>query len=240
MTPVWNDATRLERFGASLATALRDSGLDVCWVIADDGSSASEKARLETLRSKFAEVYPNVELVTYEVRSRKGGAIFSTWTQYPDARYLAFVDADGAVSAEAMVDLLDSAAMSADTLKSYIAIRDLSGDTGVERSVLRKCSFYGFSFFVRSLTGLEVRDSQCGAKVISGAAFRMVEKELFERGYIFDVELLLALKRHGCPIEERPIPWQEMPGSKVSLIRDVWAMLLGLMRIRRRLSASVD
>ena len=37
VTPVWNDAARLEAFGPALAAALASAGLPLRWVIADDG-----------------------------------------------------------------------------------------------------------------------------------------------------------------------------------------------------------
>ena len=42
VTPVWNDSARLERFGVRLAKALAVSGLNLTWVIADDGSDTEE------------------------------------------------------------------------------------------------------------------------------------------------------------------------------------------------------
>ncbi|HKK17484.1 MAG TPA: hypothetical protein VJ952_02285, partial [Opitutales bacterium] len=62
-----------------------------------------------------------------------------------------------------------------------------------------------------------------------------VSANLRERGFIFDVELLLALDQAGYPVAEMRIPWREIPGGKVHPLRDAWAMIAGLGRIRRRL-----
>ena len=53
VTPVWNDAARLEAFGPELAAALASAGLPLRWVIADDGSCADERERLVALLADF-------------------------------------------------------------------------------------------------------------------------------------------------------------------------------------------
>ena len=49
VTPVWNDSVRLEHFGVKLAKELALSGLNITWVIADDGSDTEEVLQLERL-----------------------------------------------------------------------------------------------------------------------------------------------------------------------------------------------
>ena len=99
VTPVWNDSVRLEHFGVELAKVLAVSGLNITWVIADDGSDTEEVVHLERLKEKFSQIYSDVLLHLHPERSFKGGAIYQSWQQFPDADYYAFVDADGAVSA---------------------------------------------------------------------------------------------------------------------------------------------
>ena len=90
---------------------------------------------------------------------------------------------------------------------------------------------------VRGLVGIHFEDTQCGAKVIPAAAYRAVSSQLMERGFVFDVELLLALQKHGSRIEQLRIPWREMPDGKVHPLRDAWGMIAGLLRIRKRMKA---
>ena len=56
VTPVWNDSVRLEHFGVELAKALAVSGLNITWVIADDGSDIEELEQLERLKEKFSQI----------------------------------------------------------------------------------------------------------------------------------------------------------------------------------------
>lgn len=236
VTPVWNDSRRLEQFGFSLAEALQQSELPVRWIVSDDGSSVEEKKSLKALVSWLAEIYPNVELILSDVRSRKGGAVYRAWDRCKEAQVLAFVDADGAISAESMVDLLRvSGAESSEA--AVIGIRSNSSGLPIRRSFGRKISFKLFRMFVGLLLGVRFQDTQCGAKIIPAKAYREIRGRLLEHGFIFDVELLVALKELSIDVLEQPIPWQEVDGGKVSPLRDSWAMLSALMRVRKRLKS---
>lgn len=231
VTPVWNDSQRLEVFGMELANALNGSGLSVHWVIADDGSSSREQSALKKLLIRFKKRYADVELIRVETRSRKGGAIYAAWDRYLEADWLAFVDADGAIGASTVVSFLKS---SIDAGGACVAIRCREGAIQVERSPMRWLSFKCFNALVRMICKCSFHDTQCGLKVVPSRGYRLVRGRLSERGYVFDVELLVALSACGVTIRECPIPWVEKPGSKIKILRDGPTMLAGLLRIRSR------
>lgn len=233
VVPVWNDSVRLAKFGPRLAEALRESGLPVRWIIADDGSSPEEQAQVQKLVEFFQKTYPGVEAMLFDERSHKGGAIYSAWDACREASWLGFVDCDGAVDAASTIHLMREA-VSNGPEGGCIGVRHNSEQTPLERPLGRLISFHLFSMLVRVLIGIRFEDTQCGAKVIPAEGYRTVSPHLREKGFIFDVELLLALEQSGYSIREMRIPWREIPGGKVHPLRDGWAMIAGLLRIRRR------
>ena len=238
VTPVWNDSFRLSQFGPCLADALSASSLSVHWVIADDGSSKSEVARLHELIEGFTESYAFVSYVRCPHRFRKGGAIYQAWDLNNSAEWFAFVDADGAIDAASVIALLEKAQQESDRT-AVVGVRQNTPDNPVERPFGRSISFKLFTLLTRALLGASFIDTQCGVKVLPASAFRSIRPRLQEHGFVFDVELLLALQQSGYRLVEVPIPWAEIPGGKVNPLRDAWGMLLGLLRIRSRLKASV-
>lgn len=238
VTPVWNDSRRLGRFGPELARALAASGLPLCWIVSDDGSSVEEQVKLETLVEQLRAIFPKTELVLSEQRSRKGAAIYRAWDQCAAAEWLAFVDGDGAISASVIVGLIKSA-IAEDDPACMIAVRAHSVESPVRRQMIRSLAPRVFSFLVRTLVGLKCLDTQCGAKVVPGSAYREVRKNLKEYGYAFDVELLMALGKNKVRLRQLAIPWVEVPGGKVDLFTDGFRMVMGLLRIRRRLKAGL-
>lgn len=73
-----------------------------------------------------------------------------------------------------------------------------------------------------------IHDTQAGFKGFT----REVARELFAlqrlRGFGFDVELLHLAHLRRYPIHPLPIEWEDVPGSKVRLVRDVGRMVLEL------------
>lgn len=233
VTPVWNDSERLSRFGPELARALAESELPVGWIVADDGSDPDETAKTRAVVENLSEQFPLITSMYFKERTRKGGAIYKAWLACENADWLAFVDADGAVDAESTVKLIRTAVVQGKN-GGCVAIRQNAEDARVERAAGRAVSFRLFSTIVRIMVGIPFRDTQCGAKVIPGSVFRKIADSLLERGYVFDVELLLALHSAGAQILEMPVSWREMEGSKVNPLKDAWGMLEGLRRVRSR------
>jgi hypothetical protein len=92
----------------------------------------------------------------------------------------------------------------------------------------------GFNRIVRGLTGLPYRDTQCGFKMFRGDSGRRLFHLAEEKGYLFDLELLMLAGRLGYRIAEIPINWSDKPGSRLNLMRELWKILSGLRRLRRR------
>lgn len=233
VTPVWKDSSRLARFGRELAEELarRDSG--VKWIIADDGSGSVEVERLKTLRDDFAKVYPQVEVHAAEAHFGKGSVVREAWALQPEAGWLAFVDADGSVSADEMLDLVERARS---TGKSTLAIRKNTEETQVEEDWFRWIRHHGFLLACRVILKVRSEDTQCGAKVLRGADYRAVADRLVEPGLAFDAELLAELTAAGLSWAEAPVNWVRKGGSRVHAFSDAWQMLRALFRIRGRMS----
>jgi dolichyl-phosphate beta-glucosyltransferase len=232
VTPVWKDSSRLAVYGMELARALAASPLAIRWVIADDGSGEAERARLNELCDLLAEIYPNVEVDFAERHLGKGSTVKRAWALAPDAEWLAFVDADGSVTAEDMLDLIGKA-VAAD--RSAIGIRKRTESTHIVESPWRGFAHRGYLLTANMLLDLACEDLQCGGKVLGGGDYRRVAPLLKEDGFAFDSELLCALNRNEAKWLEIPISWEEKGGGKVKPLRDGWAMLAALIRIKIRM-----
>jgi glycosyltransferase involved in cell wall biosynthesis len=229
VTPVWNDSARLADFGKCLAGALASTHLPIRWVIADDGSGEEEHARLQGLCKDFAADFPGVELHFAARHLGKGAVVREAWALAPEADWLAFVDADGSVSAGDFLSLIGRAVTSG---VSVLGIRKRTATTRVTESFPRGLAHRGFLLAARVLLDLRCEDPQCGAKILKGGDYRAVAGQLSENGLAFDSELLAALKHRGAVWTEVPVTWIEKKGGKVKPFRDAWGMLAALLGIR--------
>lgn len=232
VTPVWNDSSRLEIYGSTLAAAFAEAMLPIDWIIADDGSGTAESERLMALRDRFASVYPNVRLHLATAHHGKGSTVRAAWDLNPDAGWLAFVDADGSLNAADLISLIRRA-LEAD--QSVIGIRKRTAVTEVIESPWRSIFHHGFLIAARLILGLRCDDPQCGAKIIKAADYRPISQQLREHGFAFDSELLATLQRKHAGWIEMPVTWVEKTGAKIRPLIDSWSMLAALIRVRIRL-----
>jgi hypothetical protein len=105
----------------------------------------------------------------------------------------------------------------------------------IERNEFRHYSGRIFATLVGYWIDSGIYDSQCGFKLVEVSAWRAIAPDLQENGFVFDVELFSLLRQRGFTVVESPIDWTDQPGSKVRLFSEVWRMVLGLRRIRRRI-----
>ncbi len=231
VTPVWNDSARLAGFGPDLARVLAACALPIRWIIADDGSETGDRAQLAALLENFASVFPQVTLHFAAAHYGKGSVIREAWALDPHAEWLAFVDADGAVSAAETLALIE-AAIAADC--SVLGIRKRTPETQIQESFYRGVMHRVFLAVADLMLGLRSEDLQCGAKVLRAADYRRIAPSLLEHGLAFDSELLCALHHSGAAWQERPVNWTQKHGGKVNPLRDAWGMLKALYRVRRR------
>ena len=89
-----------------------------------------------------------------------------------------------------------------------------------------------FHAIVQSLFWMNIRDTQCGAKVMRRAAVEKIHSALRIADMAFDINLLYALKRAGFSIREVPTEWTDKIGSKVALGKTSLTMLLSVLRLR--------
>jgi len=182
--------------------------------------------------------YPLLENpVCLEQNTGKGGAIYAGWdaAREKDFHWLAFVDADGAVSAkETMRVIAEAVSIPIESGTCTWAVRVSSEETKIRRTFLRKILGNIFRILVKLTFHLPVRDTQCGLKCIPAEAYWKVRHHLVEKRFVFDVELCMQLVREGYLIRENPISWNESSGSTLNM-KSALRMLLSLIGVRWRI-----
>lgn len=232
--PVYRDVSRLRLYLPSLTQAINAMDISIHFMIVDDGSGPLQQTELRGFLNGFNAPGMSIETLFLDQHLGKGGAVVRGWRHAPDSDWLAFVDADGSVSARELIRLFQCA-LKLGSRFAVIASRMPSPHTRVTQSVSRKVSGRLFAWIARRALRLECRDPQCGAKVIPSSAFQNIAPRICEKGLAFDVELLARLNRAGIQVKEIPVNWTETPGGAVKPWRDAWPMLLALWRTRKRL-----
>ncbi|XXF80087.1 glycosyltransferase [Myxococcaceae bacterium GXIMD 01537] len=242
--PAFNEGARLPRFVERLAhVALQHpDGPAVEFVVSDDGSkdehAALQRACVDEAQARLTQA-GNAHRFVYLAAERNGGkgsAIRHGWRNSDaGAEWLAFIDADGAVSAEEFMRLARMAATSreADVL---VGSRILMAGRRVVRNTFRHLQGRVFATLTDNLFRLGFYDTQCGVKFFRASLLRPLLDGLEENRWLLDVELLVRMKQQGARAIEVPIDWEDFGDSKVTPGLDAARMFWGLLMMERRLS----
>lgn len=235
--PHYNDSIRLRPFLNQLVEIL-PSHFSI--LVSDDGSEESEVHALVGLIAEVRATLPPqraslLDPLLFRPNTGKGGAVIRGWEQGKGFDLISFVDADGAVSAGEIV-------RGEQLMRSPIAPDALFGSRvkmlgrRILRSRLRHVTGRVFSTLVSVVSGLPAYDTQCGLKILKYETFCKIRPYMKSVGFAFDVELCLLLLKFGYRVEEFPLDWEDVAGSKVRLLRDSIRMGMEVFRIRRRIA----
>jgi len=178
---------------------------------------------------RVATEHPAVSALEFAAPIGKGGALIEGLKLAPLADLIGYVDADGATPPHAFYDLVKHS----DKADCVIGSRWLPGAVlHQEQSGKRQFASRVFHLIVQWLFWMNIRDTQCGAKVVRREAVEKIHPYLRIADMAFDINLLYSLKRAGFRILEVPTEWTDKIGSKVTLFRTSLTMFLSAVRIR--------
>lgn len=229
VVPCYNEAERLPRYLPHLAAALADT--DCLLQVVDDGSRSPEVAAIGRLVDEWRRRLPDriAPLLALPANQGKGAAIRAGWRAHPGSRLLGFVDADGAISPPEVRRVVDLAF--ATPGDAFFASRVKMLGRRVDRTFTRHLMGRVFATAASLRLNIPVYDTQCGLKIIPGPVFDHSTAAFAEDGFAFDLELLVALLDQGYSIQEIPIDWTHIAGSKIHFVRDSIRIYSSLERI---------
>jgi glycosyltransferase involved in cell wall biosynthesis len=173
--------------------------------------------------------YPVISWVVYPDPIGKGGALIEGLKLAPRADLVGYVDADGATEPPAFMDLVRRTG-EADCV---IGSRWVPGAVLHQlQSGQRRFASRSFHAIVQLFFGMNIRDTQCGAKVLRREVVEKIHGALCIADMAFDINLLYLVKRNGFTVLEVPTEWTDKTGSKVNLFRTSLTMFLSVVRVR--------
>jgi dolichyl-phosphate beta-glucosyltransferase len=214
---------------SELATCANLAGYPTCagveWLVVNDGS---EDATCQVVRSTFESLKSTASwrLVSLKENSGKGAAV-NTGMRLAEGKFRLMVDADGAtdfgpgleqLTVSMTTSLKDKEKSNKNNNKVAVlgSRAHLQEDATTKRSLVRTILMIGFHFFVSLLVSSRIQDTQCGFKLFTRDAAIAVFETLHLRGWAFDTEVIMLCDRMAIQIQEVPVPWQEVDGSKLN------------------------
>ena len=83
------------------------------------------------------------------------------------------------------------------------------------QNVFREFSAKIYTFIQNRYLGINYRDTQCGFKIFTAQAARVLFKKQKLDSVIFDPEILWLAKRDGFKVAEFPVRWRHAEDSRI-------------------------
>jgi len=231
--PAYNESKRIHLLKDGLSSYQNPHQLIQEILLVDDGSTDDTLVHLKEIQEKFKQY--SVKIIQVSPNQGKGNAI-KTGVLAASQPWVLCNDADLSYSMDQIDQWLDNYNIDLSKKNTvYFGSREL-GKKNNEMELFLHRIIIGriYSLFIRLITGITVRDTQCGYKLYSEDVAQKIFPHVTEKRFAFDVEVHYLLKKEKVNIHLLPVKCVDVEGSKVNLIRDSWQMFKALFRIVRK------
>ena len=223
--PAYNERERISATLEKILAYAQRRGWNAEVIVVNDGSS-DDTAKIV---AGYASRNDGLRLLENPGNRGKGYSVRNGML-HARGEILLFSDADLSSPIEESVKLFEAIANGAD-----IAIGSRWLDPRLQ---IRRQPFYRrvfgriFNLALRSILGLQFKDTQCGFKAFTRRSAQAIfPLQKIER-WGFDPELLYLARRSGFVVREVPVAWSHREGTRISPLRDGIRMFGEILRIR--------
>ena len=235
VVPAFDEETRLGESTEKILRFIEAEKLSAEVIIVDDGSQDKTAEVAEKVCSKFPEIQTKV--IRYDQNRGKGYAIKT-----------------GLLAAQADIAVFSDADLSTPIEEIYKLIKPIQngefdvtfGSRALDRSLIgthqpwrREQGGRVINLIIKTMSGLPFADTQCGFKAFNMQKFRPLLDVMQIDRFGFDVEFLFVANHNHLRLKEIPVRWNDMAGSKVSVVRDTRRMFTELNTIRKNAKKGV-
>lgn len=236
--PAFNEEARLpallDTLAKSAEAAVRSAEFELLEVVlVDDGSTDATRRML----SEAGAASPQLKPLFGSGENRGKGAAIAAGVAAAEGEFVLLADVDLSTPLEELPKLAVALREGADMA---IGSRGLSGSVVDRGPAHRKLTGKAFSGAVRAMTGLRLRDTQNGFKLLPAAAAKEFFAQQICAGFAFDVELLLRAEIAGLRIAEVPVLYVHDSRSSVRVASASARMLWEVAVLSRRLNPGVQ
>lgn len=231
--PAYLEADRLPHTLGDLKACLESGELQALSIqqviVVDDGSPDATA----TVAREHGTGLPGFEVLRLSANQGKGGAVRAGAAR-ATGEWTLMADADLSTP---WVEGLKLAKQALATQAAVaIGSRDVQGSVlKIRQSRLRETLGRTFNAFVRLISRLPFKDTQCGFKLWRTRPIQKLLPALRTDRFAWDVEWLMFARAAELKTIEVPVVWQHQEGSRVSLWKDGLEMAWTVLKLRFRL-----
>ncbi len=206
--PAYNEEKRIRPVLDDICQFISKNQLPWKVVVAIDGNDGT----IDIVR-EFSSRYLFISYLASNGRGGKGAAIKRS-TSMIGSDYVILIDADNSIKFDQIVERIP-------LMEKYdVVILSRYNDTN-EIPALRRIISRGFNFLVRTMTGLNVSDTQSGYKMFRSNEFLEALGKVGATNTFYDISLLYHLQKDGNVIHEIDTPYTHDNGSKFNPFAEI-------------------
>lgn len=223
--PAYNESARLGSTLDRVLNYISAENWDAEVIVVNDGS----RDDTASLVKQYAAANPALRLLENPGNRGKGYSVRNGML-HAGGEILLFSDADLSAPIEEAPKLFAAITSGTDVA---IGSRWLRPELQTHRQSLVR-QFYGrlFNLALRVVLGLNIKDTQCGFKAFTRAAAQVIFPQQQIERWGFDPELLYLARHAGLRIEEVPVQWAHVEGTRISPLRDGLRMFAEVLKVR--------
>jgi dolichyl-phosphate beta-glucosyltransferase len=231
--PFYNESTRFHLFEDGMQSYFATNKWIKELILVNDGSTDNTIELLKNYQQKYQAI--DCKIIDVQPNKGKGNAI-KQGILAATQPWILCNDADFSYRPEQIDEWINNGWIDFNKTNAvYFGSRELGQDYYQMKLFLhRKIIGRIYAFFIQLITGITVRDTQCGFKMYEANLAKKIFPNIQEERFAFDVEVHYLLKKENASINLLPVKCIDIEGSKVNLIKDSWQMFNALFRIIKR------
>ena len=227
--PLYNEAQRLfytikdiERFNKKKIIK------NIEYIFVDDGSTDNSAQIIKKFFKKKR--FLKYKFITIKKNLGKGSAL-KKGVSLAKNEWILTLDADISVSLLQLNDWIKKKYIKKNIF-IYFGSRNLN-NSKIEFKMHRKILGFIFSFLLKILFQINIKDTQCGFKLYKNKTAKLLFKYVKDKGFVHDVEVALLARKYNYFLKELPVEWIHRDDSKLNLLTDTFKMFYNLIKIKK-------
>ena len=209
----------------------KNKTVNLQYVFVNDGSNDNTQKILKSFISNNKKKEIEYLLIDLDLNQGKGKAL-KEGIKLVNKNWILTLDADMSVSLQQIHNWINNNHLESN-FEIYFGSRNIKNaivDLKQHRKILGKI----FSFLLKILFNIQIKDTQCGFKLYKSKIAKKIFKEIHDNGFVHDVEVVLIATKYGYEIKELPVKWIHKNNSKLNLFKDPLKMFLKLINLKLR------
>jgi dolichyl-phosphate beta-glucosyltransferase len=225
--PAYREAKRLPYTMKKIQDFINQSPLLFEIIIVVEKSPDNTLEIVQEWKNKIKEII----IIVNEQKLGKGASVQKGMLA-ASGQCIGFIDADGSTELPFIKQAYDLIIH-----KKYygvIASRSLEGSViNNKQNFLRVLLGNIYRKFTQYISQLPYKDTQCGCKFFHSSIVNILFESILEKGFAFDVEILIKAKKNNISIKELACVWEDKENSTVNTFIDGLIMLKAIFKLKK-------